>query len=136
MKTCRIGDFVSAWRMLLFIALLVLPACSLFDDDEGEVAVAAHTAQLVISNRTPDVVYYAVFPNYCLSLLDWLPCSDPSRCVNKIQPGRWAVVKYDEFMPERKDDEAVVYWWYSVKKLGDGVERYETDEIRAIFVKL
>ncbi len=137
MKTCTIENFGFAWRVLIFIALWALPACSLFDDGaEGDVTVKVLVSNLIISNHTSEVVYYAVFPRDILPLLDWLPCSDPVRCTNKIQPRRWAVVKYDDFMGEKRDDEAVVYWWHSVKILDDGTERHEPDEIRAIVVKL
>lgn len=122
---------------LLIFVVVTLSACSILDDDESEeVTVKVLVSQLIVSNHTTEVVYYAVFPRYILPLADWLPCSDPIRCTNKIQPGLWAVVKFNDFMGEKRDDEAVVYWWHSVKKLDEGSERYEPDEIRAIVVKL
>lgn len=119
--------------MFLLVGLLALPACSLFDnDDEGHVTVKAIASQLLISNQTSNVVYYAVYPRDILPVLFWGPCSDPALCTEKIQSGRKVVVKYDDFSGER-GEEAVVFWWHLVEK-PDG--EYAVDEIREIVVKL
>jgi hypothetical protein len=137
MRSHQIDKLFLAWRVPVFFAVLMLLSCSLFDEGTGgEVTVVALSSKLIIWNHTSDAVYYVVFPRDLLPLIDWMPCSDPVTCTNKIQPGNRITVKYDEFMPEQKDDEAVVYWWHLARRMDGGIEQYAPDELRSIVVKL
>lgn len=76
--------------------------------EEGPVSVVLTSDALTITNNSPEVVYYYVFPVDLIGLIDWFPCENPEQCdgYNSIEAGK------DVRMGIQKNAaDLIVYWW-------------------------
>lgn len=85
------------------------------------VSVTLAADELVITNNTPDTLYYAAFPQEALPLIEWAPCQHPDDCAqDRLEAGQ--TVRLPLQTVANTDTTIVsVFWWHLVKNPeGDG----------------
>lgn len=76
--------------------------------EEGPLSVQLTADKLTITNNSPEVVYYYVWPVNIVGLIDWYPCENPEQCADypSIESGQSAkrgIVA--------NETDLIVYWW-------------------------
>ena len=76
--------------------------------EEGTVSVELTSDRLTITNNTPDIVYYYVWPVNIVGLIDWFPCENPQQCeeYNSIEADKDAQIEI-----EKNATDLIVNWW-------------------------
>ena len=90
------------------------------------VSVTLATGELLISNNTPETIYYAVYPQEDLPLIEWAPCQHPDDCVqDRIEAGQSVRLPL-QTISNADTTTVTVFWWHLVKNPeGDGY--HDTD---------
>ncbi len=112
MRTSRI----TACCRLVLIALL-LPACSLFEDDDGDVSATAVPPDLIVTNHTGETVWTFVVGARMATVINWAP--DVKR--EGLAPGASERLGYDDLFRMEDDQKMIVYWWRAVQEDGERV---------------
>jgi hypothetical protein len=119
------------FRGIVLLLFTFLPACADLGTSVDAVSVSVGHGQLMITNGTDQAIYYAVFEQSILAVIDWAPIC---RSDNAIPPGhlRSLPAPAGSFQPSNT---AVVYWWH----MGDtirGTELYMADRLRVMAVSI
>jgi len=98
------------------------------------VSVATIGDELAISNNTPETIYYVVFPQEILPLIEWAPCQHPDNCPqDRIEAGQRVHLPL-KTVANADTNTVVIFWWHLVKNPeGDS---YHDDGIFEIDVKI
>jgi hypothetical protein len=99
---------------------------------DGPVIVTSRPDALVIANAGSDPVYTFALTQEASALVDWIPCSDPTRCQG-IAQGATRVVPYSQIYDYSRGTRAVIIYWWHLVPSGNG---FAPDEIRAVVVQL
>jgi hypothetical protein len=85
------------------------------------VSVIVTANELVIANNTSETIYYTVFPQEDLPLIEWAPCQHPDDCVpDRIEAGQ-SVRLTLQTIANADTTIVTVFWWHLVKNSeGDG----------------
>ena len=114
---------------IVFPFLLVLSACTPVDPDP--VTVTAETEGILISNSTPDVIYYSMYPKDIASRVASKTSTNPINTPS-VKPQRSAIVRYDRIWGYRRGVDVLVYWWKLVRK--GNSNQYQLTELHTVQV--
>jgi hypothetical protein len=99
----------------------------------GPFQVTAGVGSLRLANTTEIPVYYVLIESETATRVDWIPCTNPSSCL-QVAPRAEKTVPYQEIMGyEPGDREAILYWWHLEPAPADA---FQPDSIRAKRVRL
>jgi hypothetical protein len=94
--------------------------------------VTARTGRLAIQNIGSEPLYTFALTRDLTAIVDWIPCTDPTRCEG-IAPGARREVAYSAIYGyTRATREIVAYGWHLVPS-GNG---FAPDRIRAVVVRV
>jgi hypothetical protein len=110
----------------------IATACSSPTAPTQRVDIATSNQQILLTNHTGSPIFTAVFGRIVLTVVDWAPCVDPSRC-ELLDTGSTRVVPYPGPFHGVPETDAVVFWWHATRDI-DGTLR--PDSIRAVVVHL
>ena len=86
--------------------------------------------EIVVANHTPETIYFAVFPQEDLPLIEWAPCQHPDNCAqDRIETGQNA---YFPLTTIANSDTNVItiFWWHLVENSdGNGYHNTVPSEI-------
>jgi hypothetical protein len=119
-------------RLLGLATFASLAACSSGTGParDGPVTVVTQLTALVIGNSGSEPIYTFALARDASVVVDWIPCTDPSRCVG-IARGAERVVPYSTIYGySRATREINVYWWHLVPS-GNA---FVVDEVRVVVV--
>lgn len=112
--------WLSASFAFLFSSFALL---CLYGAGPGDVTAKVVSSGLVITNNSPEDVYYAVHEESILALIKWAPfCTDENRILPKT-----SVHIPANFEPSGK---VHVFWWHKGKHLMDSIH-FGPDEVRS-----
>jgi hypothetical protein len=125
------------FQILAGICLFFVPGC-------GDIGVSPEPLQsisdgkhMMLSNATPDTLYYFLCPTALLPIVDWVPCTDPQNCSNRVLPHSTKILDLESFWWVQREgdfDEITVCWWKLVRRTDGsyGVDQvnYERTPIR------
>jgi hypothetical protein len=78
----------------------------------GPVSAALSGGELAITNGSPATIYYAVYRQEVLPLIEWAPCDHPQRCgQERIRPGESVRLPLATVAKEGTEVVAV-FWWH------------------------
>jgi len=120
---------MASLAMALF---MVATACSTPTEPAQRVDIATSNKQILLTNHTGSPIFTAVFGRILLTVVDWTPCVDQSRC-ELLDAGGTRAVPYPGVFDGVPETEAVVFWWHATRDI-DGTLR--PDSIRATVVRL
>jgi len=113
--------------VLFAFVFLVLAAQSLWGEGPADVTARIGSSGLVVSNNTPDDVYYAVHEESILSRIEWAPiCTDQNRI-----PPKQSLQIPASFEPSGK---VHLFWWHKGEHLMDS-EHYGPDKVRSFVIQ-
>ena len=98
-------------RLLSLLPLLAALACSSATEPAGPVTARATAQGILVTNGTTQPIFYIAAEQGTLALLDYIPCSDVSRCEN-IAAGAEKVVSWSQvagYAPTLHT--YVLLWW-------------------------
>jgi hypothetical protein len=110
----------------------VVTACSTPTEPAQRVDIATSNRQILVTNHTGSPIFTAVFGRIVLTVVDWAPCVDPSRC-ELLDAGGTRAFPYPDAFHGVPETDAVVFWWHATRDI-DGTLR--PDSIRAVVVHL
>lgn len=102
------------------------PAASTAPSEDEPVSVIATPNELIITNNTPTAVYYAVYPQEDLALIEWEPCQHPDDCPqDRVEPGQSARLSL-QTVTNTGTTIVTLFWWHLVEK-SDGSGYHDAD---------
>lgn len=117
-------------RTIISVLAVLAAGCT---SPTGPFQVTAQPGSLRLANSTPMAVYYVLIESETATRVDWIPCTNPSTCL-QVAPHGDKTVPYREIMGyEAGDREAILYWWHLEPAAADG---FQPDSIRAKRVRL
>ena len=97
------------------------------------VSIVPVSEELIITNNTTATVYYAIFRQEILPLIEWAPCQHPDRCQeNTIAPGQTVQLKLQEII-EENTEVLTVFWWHLLKQSDS---KYQQRDFTSVEVKI
>ena len=118
----------------LVAALVLLAGCT---DGAGPASGGLQVSNvrpvIRMENRSGATIHTFVVESRTLTIIDWLPCTDPLRCPG-ISAGRDSTMLYSKIVGYEPDaEEAVLYWWHLVPGQGTALR---PDSIRIVRIDL
>lgn len=90
------------------------------------VSVIVSGDELIITNNTTSAIYYVVFPQEILPLIEWAPCQHPADCAEiKIEAGQSVQLSL-HIIADANTTIITVFWWHLIEKT-DGSGYYNPD---------
>tara|TARA_R110002096_G_scaffold237751_1_gene428563 strand:+ start:9951 stop:10301 length:351 start_codon:yes stop_codon:yes gene_type:complete len=110
-------------KNILFLLAAVLffgSSCSnVFENENDSVYAKFSSNNLVISNGSNEVVYYAVFEQGSLAVIDWVPFSSKE---NRILPSTSISVKKEDIYAYKDGKKVVLFYW---KDTGSAIQNMQ-----------
>jgi hypothetical protein len=104
-----------------------------FTGNEG-VLVQGRSGVVRITNERAARVYYFVAERNDLPIIDWLPCTEDQEECAHVEEGVTLTLPYAAIAGyDTGDDQAVLFWWHLVPRLGGG---FDVDRLREIVFPL
>ncbi len=114
-------------RRLVAIGLsLLFLSCTGFQNENGMVAYRWEEESLIIENGFSESVYYAVFDQDVLAVIDWVPVSTEE---NRLLPDDIRVINQEEIFGYEEGNNIVLFYWRNDEPPYEGFENViiETD---------
>jgi hypothetical protein len=108
--------------MFAVICLFFLAGCADIGDTPEQILSKTDGKHLILTNATQDTLYYFLCPTSLLPVVDWLPCTDPQSCSNRVLPQSTRVLDTGSFWWIQSDGEfaeITVCWWRLVRQTDD-----------------
>lgn len=100
-------------------ARAALPTVSSTPDAPDEpVSVTITADALGIANNTPADIYYAVFPQEELALIEWAPCQHPNDCPEERIAAGQSISLSLQTVAQAETTVITVFWWHLVENSG------------------
>ena len=116
-------------RTLIGILLLaaLLGGCTSLTESEtvstiysdNQVVLNLTDEELTIFNVGEETFFYSIFPSEYLPYVDWVPCSHPDTCPEKLTPDEITVIPLRGII--ERETESITFFWYHLVKNLDGV---------------
>ena len=98
-------------RLLLLLPVLAALACSSATEPAGPVTGKATATGILVRNGTTQPIFYLAAEQGTLALLDFVQCTDASRCPT-IAPGEEKVVSWPQVIGYAPNlTTYVLLWW-------------------------
>jgi hypothetical protein len=115
-------------KSFFFVIACLLAACSSLSHDSLTTVVEDQGVEVVltrevisITNRSPNAIYFTIYPAEILPYIEWYPCDDPQFCLEALLPVSKTIELALEPYLEDETEELAVFWWRLVENLtGDG----------------
>ena len=92
----------------LFLFVSVFISCSAFENENNDPAYRWENDELIVENGSSKTIYYAVFEQEVLSVIDWAPVSTPE---NEILPNSFTAIKAEDIFDYEDGDTIVLFYW-------------------------
>lgn len=96
---------------LLYLLPVLLISCLALENENNELTYRWDQNSLVLENGTQNTLYYAVFEQESLALIDWLPTSTSE---NQLLPNSFIRINGDDIYNYEGGDKLVLYYWKGV----------------------
>lgn len=90
---------------LIFLFIVAI-SCSVFENENNKLAYRWDKDALIVENGSQDTLYYAIFEQESLVLIDWIPFSSPE---NELLPNSFIRIN-SNVIPEYEDKVVLFYW--------------------------
>lgn len=97
---------------LIFILALIISCSNPNENQNGSINITKSIGSLIITNTTPETIYYMVVEVEFASRINWAPGFDhPS-----VEEGELTEIRYDEVYKEAGEklqtgDKVIIFWW-------------------------
>jgi hypothetical protein len=118
------------------ILALVAAACvnPVLMSEDGTLWVQANGHHLTLVNRSDALAFYFLVERQTATVIDWMPCVDPSGDCPRVHPHDTVQVAYAQIAGyEPGAQEVIVYWWFVVSDEHGGMR---PDSVRSLIVPL
>ena len=94
--------------ILLFLLPILFISCSALENENNELTYRWDQNSLVLENGTQNTLYYAVFEQESLAIIDWMPISTSE---NQLLPNSFIRINGDDIYDYEDGDKLVLYYW-------------------------
>ncbi len=108
----------------LLIPLILFLSCASFKNENNEIAYRWETDELIIENGSSETVYYAVFEQDVLAVIDWFPVSTEE---NQLLPNSFKRINEEEIYEYEKGSTIVLFYWRGTEPPFENFESVEID---------
>jgi len=143
MKTTISSSFV-----LLSLSVLIglsLAGCSLiggareiveptvFPTEGAAVTATVDRGKLILTNNSPDTIYFRLFPTEILPVIEWAPCIAPEVCPAEttIDPGSETQILLRSIVENNTESISVFWWRFLDKQPGASIPPMALEEFTA-----
>lgn len=94
--------------MKLLSLLILFISCSTFENENNDPAYRWEDDRLIVENGSSETIYYAVFEQEVLAVIDWAPVSTPE---NEIAPNSFTTIQAEDIFDYEDGDTIVLFYW-------------------------
>lgn len=87
---------------------------------------------VTIYNGRRDTIYIIASERQIAARIDWLLCTVPAECTNRVAPGAMRRLEEVSIPGWGESNEVIVWWWHLVPASGGG---FRPDSVRAVVVR-
>lgn len=122
-------------RFLTLCCSILAVSCSNPVEVRSDIArITVDGQAIVVANIGDAPLYYFAADRNALALLDWIPCTDPAKCIG-IASGASKRIAFSEVVAYQPGSaEAVVYHWRLIP--GNAASGFVMDSLRATIVPM